>query len=113
MINLIVSGFMLISLQNIFLSKNGIKNSLAWIFIAFVIGYRTFEPISGLKLHPIEILTYAACLRILFFNCQKYYKMPLSISILGFLFFIYFFLDSLTRYSWIVLLEFKNCFHLV
>ena len=92
MISLIVNGYMLISIQNILLSKNGIQNSLAWIFVAFVIGYRTIEPIGGLKLHPIEILIYAACLRILFFNCQKYYRMPLSISILGFLFSIHFFL---------------------
>ena len=69
-IDILLIGFILVGVSNILLHKQGIKNSFIWIIIAFLTGYRTIEPISGLKLHPIEVLTYAACLRILFFNCK-------------------------------------------
>ena len=107
-INLLLVGFILIGVNNILFNKNGIKNSIRWIIIGFVIGYRTIEPINGLKLHPIEILAYAACIRIVLFNSKKFYKMPLNIVIIGLLFITYFLLDVMTRYSWIILLEFKN-----
>ena len=107
-INLLLVGFILIGVNNILFNKNGIKNSIRWIIIGFVIGYRTIEPINGLKLHPIEILAYAACIRIVLFNSKKFYKMPLNIIIIGLLFISYFLLDIMTRYSWIILLEFKN-----
>ena len=63
-INLLLVGFTLIGVNDILFNKNGIKNSIRWIIIGFVIGYRTIEPVNGLKLHPIEILAYAACIRI-------------------------------------------------
>ena len=107
-INVLLVGFILLAVYNILLDKNGIKNSFIWIVIAFVFGYRTIEPVSGLKLHPIEILTYIACTRIIFFKSKKYYKMPKPISLISFLFSIHFILDVVTRYSWLVLLEFKN-----
>ena len=107
-INVLLVGFILLAVYNILLDKNGIKNSFIWIVIAFVFGYRTIEPVSGLKLHPIEILTYIACIRIIFFKCKKYYKMPKPVSLISFLFAIHFILDVMTRYSWLVLLEFKN-----
>ena len=107
-INLLLVGFILIGVNNILFDKNGINNSIRWIIIGFVIGYRTIEPVNGLKLHPIEILAYAACIRIVLFNSKKYYKMPLNIIIIGLLFITYFLLDIMTRYSWIILLEFKN-----
>ena len=108
LIKALLVSFILIAVYNILTSKNGIENSLAWIVMAFVFGYRTIEPINGLKLHPIEIMTYAACTRIILFNCQKYYKMPLTISLVSALFLFYFILDYLTRYNSMVLLEFKN-----
>ena len=63
-INVFLVGFILIAVYNILLGNNGIKNSFVWIVIAFVFGYSTIEPVSWLKLHPIEILTYVACFRI-------------------------------------------------
>ena len=112
-INGLIVGYTFIAVYNILTHKNGIKNSLVWIVIAFVFGYRTIEPSSGLKLHPIEILTYAACIRILIFKCEKYYIMPRSILLIGILFSLHFMLDVMTRYSWLVLLEFKNSILLV
>lgn len=107
-INILVIGFIFIAVYNILLHKNGIKNSLIWIISAFVFGYRTIEPFSGFKLHPIEILTYASCIRILLFTCYRYHKMPIYISFIAFLFSLHFLLDCMTRYNWLVLLEFKN-----
>ena len=107
-INGLLVGFIIIAGYNILIHKDGIKNSLVWIVIAFAFGYRTIEPFSGLKLHPIEILTYTACIRILLFKCEKYYKMPISILLISILFSVHFILDIMTRYSWLVLLEFKN-----
>ena len=96
-INILLIGFIISGVSNILLHKEGIKNSLIWIILAFLAGYRTIEPISGLKLHPIEMLTYAACLRILLFNCKKFYKMPISIIMIGFLFCAYFVIDLLIK----------------
>ena len=107
-IKVIVIIFIIIAVYNILLHKNGIENSMAWIILAFIFGYRTIEPINGLKLHPIEIMTYTACLRILIFNRVRIYEMPVTISILSTLFVLYFILDVLSRFSPMVLLEFKN-----
>ena len=100
-INILLVAFILIGVNDILFNKNGIKNSIRWIIIGFVIGYRTIEPVNGLKLHPIEILAYASCLRIVLFDSRKFYKMPLNIIVIGILFIIYFLLDIMTRYSWI------------
>ena len=107
-INGLLVIYILAAVYDILISKNGIKNSLVWIILAFVFGYRTIEPFNGFKLHPIEILTYVSCIRIFLFKCYKYHKMPISISFIVLLFSLYFIVDVSTRYSWLVLLEFKN-----
>lgn len=109
---MIIKGILLLficfSVYNILFHKNGVQNSIAWIIFAFIFGYRTIEPVNGLKLHPIEIMVYVTVFRILLFNSKRYYKMPNSILIISFLFVLYFILDVFTRYNPMVLLEFKN-----
>ena len=107
-INLLVIGFTLIGLRSILFTNNGLEKSLQWIILAFILGYRTFEPIPGLKLHPIEIFFYASILRIIVTSPPKYSKIPVNISILSIFFFTYFIIDCLTRYNKNVLFEFKN-----
>jgi|TARA_B100000315_G_scaffold225311_1_gene231450 hypothetical protein len=46
-------------MREILFKQNGIKNSFQWIILAFVLGYRTFEFVPSLKLHPIEIFFYS------------------------------------------------------
>jgi hypothetical protein len=113
MINLLVILFTLAGIRSILLKKNGLENSLQWIILGFVLGYRTFEPVPGLKLHPIEVFVYACIIRIIISNAVKYRKMSLGISMLGIFFITYFFVDLLTGYHFMVLLEFKNAFLLV
>ena len=113
MINLLVILFTLAGIRSILLTKNGLENSLQFIIFAFVLGYRTFEPFPGLKLHPIELFIYACIIRIIISNAVKYRKMSIGISMLGIFFITYFFIDLLTGYHFMVLLEFKNAFLLV
>ena len=108
MINLLVILFTIAGIRSILLTNNGLEKSLQWIIFAFILGYRTFEPILGLKLHPIEIFVYASIIRIIVSSSPKYLKMPLSISLLGIFFVTFFILDCLSRYNQYVLLEFKN-----
>ena len=108
MINLLVILFTIAGIRSILLTNNGLEKSLQWIIFAFILGYRTFEPILGLKLHPIEIFVYASIIRIIVTSSPKYFKMPLSISLLGIFFVTFFILDCLSRYNRYVLLEFKN-----
>ena len=112
-INALVIFFVLLGIKSIIFDKNGIENSLLWTILAFVLGYRTFEPVLGLKIHPIEIFIFASIIRIIVSNPVKYRKMSKSILILGIIFFVYFFIDLLTRYNSYVLLEFKNAFLLL
>ena len=49
MINLLVILFTLAGMRSILLTKNGLENSLNWIILGFILGYRTFEPFPGLK----------------------------------------------------------------
>ena len=81
-IDLLVIGFTLVGIQSILFTNNGLEKSLQWIILAFMLGYRTFEPIPGLKLHPIEIFIYASILRIIVTSPPKYSKIPVNISIL-------------------------------
>ena len=108
MINLLVILFTLFGIKSILLSKNGIDNSIQWIIIAFILGYRTFEPVAGLKIHPIEIFIYISIFRILLFKPKKYSAIPKTIIILGFIFLFTYFIDVFTRNSPRVLFEFKN-----
>ena len=62
MINILVIVFTIIGIYEILIKHNGIEKSLSWIIVAFLLGYRTFEPIPGLKLHPIEIFAYGILL---------------------------------------------------
>jgi len=112
-INLLVIVFTLIGVRSILFTKNGIEKSLQWIILAFILGYRTFEPISGLKLHPIEIFLYSSLIRIIVSSPPKYLKMPLNVILLGIYFITIFIIDCLTRYNQWVLLEFKNSILLV
>ena len=107
-INVIVIVFTILGIRAILFSKNGLEKSLEWIIFAFLLGYRTFEPIPGLKLHPIEILIYATIVRIIIIKPSKFVKMPISISILGIFFITIFAIDSITRYDQWALVEFKN-----
>ena len=107
-IDLLVIGFTLIGIRSILFTNNGLEKSLQWIIFAFILGYRTFEPIPGLKLHPIEIFVYASIIRVIVSSPPKYLKMPLNISLLGIFFVTIFILDCLSRYNQYVLLEFKN-----
>ena len=107
-INLLVIGFTLIGIRSILFTNNGLEKSLQWIILAFILGYRTFEPIPGLKLHPIEIFIYASIIRIIVSGPPKYFKMPINISLLGIFFSTFFIVDCLSRYNQYVLLEFKN-----
>jgi len=112
-INGFVICFTLVGIREILFKQNGLENSLQWIILGFVLGYRTFEPVPGLKLHPIEIFIYASILRIIISGAFKYRKISIVILILGIFFIVYFFIDLLTRYHFVVLLEFKNAFLLV
>ena len=113
MINSLVILFTIAGIRSILLTKNGLENSLQFIIFAFVLGYRTFEPFPGLKLHPIELFIYACIIRIIISNAVKYREMSLGISMLGIFFITYFFIDLLTGYHFMVLLEFKNAFLLI
>ena len=110
MINLLVIGFTLFGVKEILFKQNGIENSLQWIIIGFVLGYRTFEPVPGLKLHPIEIFIYASIIRIIISGAFKYRKMSIVVTSISIFFITFFFIDLLTRYGYLVLLEFKNAF---
>lgn len=107
-INGLLVLFIIGAIYNILFHQRGIQNSLGWIIAAFIFGYRTVEPVNGLKLHPIEIMVYASTLRILLFKTKRFLKMPHSVLILSAIFVLYFILDIVTRYNPIVLLEFKN-----
>ena len=113
MINLLVILFTLAGIRSILLTKNGLGDSLNWMIFGFILGYRTFEPFPGLKLHPIELFIYACIIRIIISNAVKYREMSLGISMLGIFFITYFFIDLLTGYHFMVLLEFKNSFLLI
>jgi hypothetical protein len=113
MINSLVILFTLVGIRSILLTKNGLENSLNWIIFGFILGYRTFEPFPGLKLHPIELFIYACIIRIIISNAVKYRKMSIGISMLGIFFITYFFIDLLTGYYFMALLEFKNAFLLI
>jgi hypothetical protein len=113
MINLLVILFTLAGIRSILLTKNGLENSLSWIILAFVLGYRTFELIPGLRFHPIEILVYATIIRIIISSAIKYRKMPIAVSLLSIFFVTFFFIDMLTRYNLFAVNEFKNAFLLI
>ena len=105
--------FILFALSKILFSRDGLDTSIIWITYGIVLGYRTFEPIQGLKIHPIEILVYATVLRILVTNIYPLISFPKIIVFLGYMFISFFIIDILTRYNPIVLLEFKNAFLLI
>ncbi len=109
-INWIVIAFTFIGLRYILFSKNGIQNSIKWIIFSFILGYRTFTIVSGLMIHPIEVFTYAAILRVIISRQNKYYNMPFSISLLGIIFVVILIIDLITRYHIFVILEFKSAF---
>ena len=112
-INVFVIFITLVGMREILFKQNGIENSFQWIILAFVLGYRTFEPVPGLKLHPIEIFIYAIILRIIISGAFKYRKMPIAVTAISIFFVAFFFIDLFTRYEYMVLLEFKNAILLV
>ena len=110
MINLLVIGFTLFGIKEILFKHDGIENSLQWITLAFVLGYRTIELVPGLRIHPIELLVYATIIRIIISGAIKYRKMPIALSAISIFFVSYFVIDLLTRYNMSILNEFKNTF---
>lgn len=92
--------------------NNGIELSLNYIVAFFILGYRTFEILPGLRFHPIEIICFFTILRLLIQRPKKYNYMPRSIKILSIFFIAYFIIDILTRYDPIVINEFKNTFNI-
>jgi hypothetical protein len=112
-INLLVIGFTLFGVKEILFKHNGIESSLHWIIMAFVLGYRTFEPIQGIRVHPIEILVYATIIRIIISGAIKYRKIPVAVSLISIFCVTFFLIDGLTRYSPFVLNEFKNAFLMI
>ena len=112
-IKALVIVFLLSALFNILLKRDGLNNTIVWMTYGMVVGYRTFEPIEGLKLHPIEIIIYASALRIIITKVYPILNFPKIILCLNYLFLVFFLLDVFTRYSPIVLIEFKNAFLLV
>ena len=109
----LVLVYIFFALRNILFSKDGLNNSLIWITYGMIIGYRTFEPIAGLKIHPIEILVYAGILRIILTNIYPIINLPKVIVFLSYIFLAFFILDFFTRYNPMVLVEFKNSFLLI
>ena len=107
-IKLFVILFTLFGIKGILFDRNGIANSFKWMIIAFILGYRTFTPFAGLKIHPIEIFIYLTILRIIISGAPKYREMPKSILALSSVFIFYFIIDFLTRYNSSALIEFKN-----
>ena len=105
--------FILFALHSILLKKDGLNNTIIWVTYGMVIGYRTFEPIQGLKIHPIEVLVYAGIIRIVLTDIYPIFNLPKIIVFLSYIFLAFFILDLFTRYNPIVLLEFKNAFILV
>ena len=112
-INLLVIAFTLLGTWDILLNKNGLENSLNWIILGFVLGYRTFEPVAGLKLHPIELFIYITFIRIIISQPVSNSIIPKSIKILSVFFVAFFILDIVSKYNPIVLMEFKNAFLLI
>ena len=84
--DILVVIFTIFALNNILFHKNGIQNSILLMVLAFIIGFRTFEPFTGIKIHPIEIIINASMLRIFSTRVLKYYRMPVSIIITGYFF---------------------------
>ena len=111
--DILVVIFTIFALNNILFHKNGIQNSILLMVLAFIIGFRTFEPFTGIKIHPIEVIIYASMLRIFSTKVLKYYRMPISIIITGYFFITIFVIDFFTRYNLNVLNEFKNAYLLI
>jgi len=109
-INLLVILFTFAGCKSILFSKNGLEKSLQWITCAFILGYRTFEPFQGLKMHPIEIFVYVTIIRIIIIRPHQFMRIPASILVLGMFFVTVFIIDSMTRYNQWAILEFKNSF---
>ena len=113
MINLLVIAFTLLGIRDILLKENGLENSLNWIILGFLLGYRTFEPVAGLKLHSIELFIYITFIRIIISQPVSSSIIPKSIKILFVFFVAFFILDIVSKYNPIVLMEFKNAFLLI
>ena len=109
-INLLVIGFTLLGLKEILFKHNGIERSLHWIVMAFVLGYRTIEPIPDIRFHPIEIFVYATIIKIFISRAVKYRKMSIYILVISLFFVNVFIIDLLTRYGHFAFTEFKNAF---
>ena len=113
MINLLVILFTLIGLSRILLNNQGIKESIVWVVYGLILGYRTFEPLSGLSFHPIEIFIYATIFRLIVFRIRIYHSFPIIYRILTIIFVSFVFVDLFDSYDLFVLNEFKNAFLLM
>ena len=105
-----VIGFTLLGIKEILFSKRGIDKTLELLVFGFMFGYRTFDLIPGLPLHPIEVFIYCAILRIIITSPIKYRQMSTPILIMSIFFILFLIIDVLTRYHPYVFNEFKNTF---
>ena len=112
-INLFVLAYTSFGLFIILFKKNPINNAIIILTIGLIIGYRTFEPIMGFKLHPVEVLLYATVIRIIVSRLKPVSHLPKIILFLGLVFPLFFIVDSVTGYKPSVLVNFKNAFILI
>ena len=82
--------FVLLGSRDILYSFNGIEKSFIWIIWSFCLGYRTLGITSWLYLHPIEIFSFMAILRIITTNYDKKNKIPKIHKATFFMFFLVF-----------------------
>ena len=113
LINLLVILITIFGIIDILFRNNGIENSIKWIIVAFIFGYRTVTIFYIIGIHPIEIFVYSAIIRISISKIGRKFSMPIGIRILSIIFILYFLIDLFTRYNNNVLYEFKSAFILI
>jgi hypothetical protein len=88
LINISVIIFTLLGVRSILFDYDGVRKSFIWIIWGFCLGYRTFETITYLYFHPIEIFSLTCILRIFSTNHFRYRKIPRIYNIIFLLFFV-------------------------
>ena len=95
-------------LKNLFLKKDGLTIATYYMVYSFCLGYRTFEIINGIMIHPLEVFIYGSLIRIILTKPKKYNDIPFAITTISILFVAYFSVDVLTRFNIYIINEFKN-----
>tara|TARA_B100001250_G_scaffold385053_1_gene380468 strand:- start:2661 stop:3968 length:1308 start_codon:yes stop_codon:yes gene_type:complete len=88
LINILLITFTLLGVRSILFDPNGVRKSFIWIIWGFCLGYRTFETVTYLSFHPIEIFSFVCIIRLFSTNHYRYRKIPRIYNIIFFLFFI-------------------------